>query len=204
MEEQRPGKQCVQSRRPEPAWRTAGISRLRPHVFAHSSAVAAPPPGPLNSAPPDTQRPRAARACPVRAQPPSWQCPGGGGATRCGEARRGTNGLAVGEDPAGAGARPGRGGKLPGRCSSAGRPWRRAAARRWTPAAGAARGVGRAAGPERGRLGGAGGGCGRVSRNQKVPRRRGRGWGRGRGRRPRAGLCPGAARLGLVPRVKRE
>lgn len=80
VEEQRPGKRRRQTRRAEPVLRTAGISRLRPHV--------APPllrrgPAPSSwaaelGARPTSQRPRAARACPVRAQRPRpWQRPGG-------------------------------------------------------------------------------------------------------------------------------
>lgn len=202
VEEQRRGKQCVQSRRPEPAWRTAGISRLRPHV--------APPllrrgPAPSSwaaelGARPTSQRPRAARACPVRAQPPRpWQCPGG-------SVRPGAEGLGGDER-----ARGGRGTRLEPEPEPRRRSCRVGAARRsralaprsplagWTPAAGAARAWEGSRARARGwevRAEAAGG----YPETESASEAR-QGWGGGRSRQPRADLCPGAARLGLVHRV---
>lgn len=204
MEEQRPGKQCVQSRRPEPAWRTAGISRLRSVSQPRPPPPwPRPPPGPLNSAP--------ARLPSGPVRPGHAQCgrsrPGPGSAraeraTRCGGVggdERARGGRGPGWSRAGAGAAAA---KLPGRCAV--RRSRALAPRSplagWTPAAGAAR-AWEGSRPERGVGEAAGGGCGRVSRTESASEAR-QGWGGGtQPGAPRADLCPGAARLGLVHRV---
>ena len=149
-----------------------------------------------------SQRPRAARACPVWAQRPRpWERQGGSGwpgAERCGGTWRSRAGQRWTRGRAGAGAA---GAKLPGRCSSAepgpgaAQPARAAGA----PVAGAARACEGSRARARGWEVRAGAARGDAWREGAAAA----GQGRGAGRSPqsRASLCPGAARLSLAPRL---
>lgn len=150
-----------------------------------------------------SQRPRAARHAPVRAQPPGLAVPGPGRATRYG-GLGGDGGSRWARDPLEPGRRRAR--RRSCRVGAARRSralQRRAARSGWTPAAGAWQAAQwRQQGPSRGV-----GRCGRRLRagipKRKVPRRRGRA---GAGTQPAAREADHSqvARLGLVHRVSRR